>query len=331
MRIFKRISVMDLGKSIFLNHMSSILLRLGAFMCKKRLILFSSVAAVLLALTVLGAFFDYEIAKALYLGEKPTENFFGILFAFIGIIPTFVGWSFLGASILCLARRDVINKTKRRPLIALSVLLFILSFFFFCNTLMMVNSNAFSVHFAIAYPIGIAVIIGAAALGYKLSRKSENPHLLKTVLFLSAVSILVMIIIMSVKGIMDRPRFRFVQASANEDYFRSFWQSGSDLKASLASGAVSDEFASFPSGHSAYAMFAVFLFPALADYIPRLDKYRFFLFVFGFVWWALTAFSRLTVGAHYLTDVCIAGIITILSYAAVVLVSRFVKKRVSKT
>lgn len=300
-------------------------------MCKKRIILFASVTVILLSLTVLGSFYDLEIAKALYLGEKPTENFFGILFAFVGIIPTFVGWSFLGASILCLARRDIIDKSKRRWLIALSVLLFVLSFFFFCNTLMMVNSNAFSVHFAIAYPIGIAIIILAAALGYKLSRKSENPRLLKTVLLLSAVSILVMIIIMSVKGMMDRPRFRFVLSSANEDYFRSFWESGADIKASLASGALSDEFSSFPSGHSAYSMFAIFLFPALADYIPKLDKHRFILFILGFVWWGLTAFSRLTVGAHYLTDVCIAGIITILSYTVIIFIGHFIRKRTLKT
>lgn len=300
-------------------------------MCKRRIILLASAMAILLSLTVLGSFYDLEIAKALYLGEKPTENLFGIIFAFVGIIPTFVGWSFLASSILCLARRDIIDKYKRRLLIALSVLLFVLSFFFFCNTLMMVNSNAFSVHFAIAYPIGIAIIILAAALGYKLSRKSENPRLLKTVLLLSAVSILVMIIVMSVKGIMNRPRFRFVLSSANEDYFRNFWESGADIKASLASGALSDEFSSFPSGHSAYSMFAIFLFPALADYIPKLDKYRVPLFILGFVWWVLTAFSRITVGAHYLTDVCIAGIITILSYAVIIFIGHFIRKRTLKT
>lgn len=300
-------------------------------MCKKRLFSLASITAILVALTVLGSFYDLEIAKALYIGENPKKNLFGILFAFVGIIPTFVGWSFLASSILCLARRDIIDKSKRRWLIALSVLLFVLSFFFFCNTLMMVNSNAFSVHFAIAYPIGIAIIIATAALGYKLSRKSENPRLLKTVLLLSAISILVMIIIMSVKGIMNRPRFRFVQSSANENYFRSFWESGADIKASLASGAVSDEFASFPSGHSAYSMFAIFLFPALADYIPKLKKYRLLFFILGFAWWVLTAFSRLTVGAHYLTDVCIAGIITILSYAVIIFIGYFIRKRTLKT
>ena len=72
-----------------------------------------------------------------------------------------------------------------------------------------------------------------------------------------------------------------------------------------------------PSGHSAYAMFAIFIFPALADYIGALNKFKLHLFVLGFIWWVAAALSRLTIGAHYLTDVTIAGLITILAYVAV--------------
>ena len=296
-------------------------------MCKKRNVAIIAVTIILFALTLCGSVWDYEIANTLYLGEQPAENFFGILFAFIGIIPTFVGWSFLGSSILYLSKKHITNQTKRRWLIALSILLFVLSFFYFCNTLMMVNSNAFSVHWAIAYPIGIAPIIFAAFLGYKLSQKSDNPELLKTVLILTVVSLLVMLIIMSTKGIMNRPRYRFVIEMSNSDYFRNWWEGGSDIKASLATNVVNDEFSSFPSGHSAYSMFAIFLFPALADYIPKLHKYRGVLFICGFIWWALTALSRLTVGAHYLTDVCIAGLATIISYEIVMLIQYIIAKK----
>ena len=74
-------------------------------------------------------------------------------------------------------------------------------------------------------------------------------------------------------------------------------------------------------------MFAVFLFPALADYIGRLKKFAPHLFVFGFAWWAVTAFSRLTVGAHYLTDVAVAGLVTLLAYAIVSATKRAREKR----
>lgn len=285
----------------------------------------------LAALTVCGSAYDYEIANAVYIDQMPDENLFGVIFAFIGIVPTFVGWSFLGASILCLSKKHTVCKISNRWLTALAILLFVLSFFYFCNTLMMVNSSAFSVHWLIAYPVGIAMLFGAAFFGYKMSERSDNASLLNTVLLLSIVSLIVMIIIMSTKGIMDRPRFRFVIESSAPDYFRNWWQSGKDIKESITQNGISDEFSSFPSGHSAYSMFAIFLFPAFADYNTKLKKYKGLLAFLGFVWWCLTALSRMTVGAHYLTDVCVAAFVTVIVGLSVNYIDRTARKRKSST
>jgi membrane-associated phospholipid phosphatase len=299
-------------------------------MQKRAIISISVVAAILLALTVCGSIWDFEIAKAVYRGQMPSENIFGIIFAYIGIIPTFVGWSFLGASIFCLSKKQIENTRKRRLLMAFAVLLFVLSFFYYCNTLYLSNTNAFKVHFTVAYSIGIAVILIAAYIGYKLSKKSEDSELLNKVLFLAAVSLVILLIISTTKELMCRPRFRFVLTMDNGDYFRSWWQSGRSIKESLNTDIVTDEFASFPSGHSAYSMFAIFMFPILADYISGLKKFKPYLFMLGFLWWAATAFSRLTVGAHYLTDVSIAGLVTIITYIIVSVVKQIYLKRKGK-
>ncbi len=273
--------------------------------------------AILVALTVCGSIWDFEIANAIFTGQTPSENIFGIIFSYIGVIPTFVGWSFLGASIFHLSKKQIEDTKKRRWLKGFGILLFVLSFFYFCNTLYMANSNAFKVNFFVAYSIGIATITAAWYLGYKLSQKSENGELLKKVLFLAIVSLVTLIIISATKEIMCRPRFRFVLSTNNADYFRNWWQSGRSIKENLAANSVTDEFSSLPSGHSAYSMFAIFIFPALADYVSKLKKYKSLLFVFGFVWWEATALSHMTIGAHYLTDVTIAGLVTILSYAII--------------
>ena len=279
-------------------------------------------AAILLVLTVCGSFWDFEIANAIYIGQTPSENVFGILFSYIGIIPTFVGWSFLGASILCLSKKQVENTTERRWLTALAILLFVISFFYFCTTLYVSNANAFKVHFAIAYPLGSAILFVTAYFGYKLSQKSEDRELLRKALFLVAVSFVTLLIISITKELMCRPRFRFVLATENLDYFKNWWESGREIKTSLGMGIESDEFSSLPSGHSAYSMFAIFMLPALADYIPTLKRFSSHLFALGFIWWAATALSRLTIGAHYLTDVTIAGLVTILAYVIVSVVKR---------
>lgn len=296
-------------------------------MQKQNYISISITAAILFALTVCGSIWDFDIANAVYIGQMPSENIFGIIFSYIGIIPTFVGWSFLGATIYYLSKKQIENTKKRRWLMGFAILLLVLSFFYYCNTLYISNANAFKVHFAVAYSIGIAIIFVAAYLGYKLSEKSEDSELLNKALFLAAVSLVTLVIISATKELMCRPRFRFVLATNNTDYFRSWWQSGRSIRDSLGADVVTDEFASLPSGHSAYSMFAIFLFPALADYVRGLEKFKPHLFALGFVWWSLTAISRLTVGAHYLTDVTIAGLVTIMAYIIVSVVKRVYQKR----
>ena len=91
--------------------------------------------------------------------------------------------------------------------------------------------------------------------------------------------------------------------------------------------ANTDEFASLPSGHSAYSMFAIFLFPTLGDYVRGLARFKPYLLAFGFAWWASTALSRMTVGAHYLTDVTIAGLVTVMAYIVVSVIQRIYRKR----
>lgn len=297
-------------------------------MNKQNYILILIASAILLVLTAFGSIWDFEIANAVYIGQTPSENIFGIIFSYIGIIPTFVGWSFLGASIFYLSKKQIKDTRKRRWGIAFSIFLFVLSFFYFCNTLCFSNANVFNVPFAVAYSIGVAVICAAAYLGYKLSKKSDDGELLNKALLLAAVSLVTLLIISVTKELMCRPRFRFVFDMENTDYFKSWWQSGRAIKESLAADTVTDEFASLPSGHSAYSMFAIFLFPLFADFVGRLKKYRMYLFALGFVWWAITAFSRLTLGAHYLTDVTIAGLVTILAYSvASVVRSKCLKRR----
>ncbi len=290
-------------------------------MCKKSKVSILIIVFLLIALAVVGSFYDFEIAKAVYLGELPKENFFGVAFAFVGIIPVFVGWSFLGAIIFTLTKKQIECQAKRRWLIAFSILLFVLAFFFFCNTLMMVNANAFSVHWAIAYPLGIAILFLAGFAGYKLANSNTNESLLKTTLILAFASLLIMILVSSTKVIMNRPRFRLVVKTANADCFVNWWQSGKAIKQSLKTSAVSNDFSSFPSGHSAYSLFAIFIFPALADFYKKLQNKKTLLFVAGFVWWLLTALSRMTIGAHYLTDVCFSGLITVVSYLMVSAIS----------
>ena len=61
---------------------------------------------VVFILFLIGSFYDFEISNECYIGNGVNENIFGIIFSYIGVIPAFLGWSFLGTVILFLSKKD---------------------------------------------------------------------------------------------------------------------------------------------------------------------------------------------------------------------------------
>ncbi len=78
----------------------------------------------------------------------------------------------------------------------------------------------------------------------------------------------------------------------------------------MAEGVSSDEFRSFPSGHTACAACAM-----LIGLLPTLrkgkEKRTRLLFILGCLWAAAVAVSRIWMGAHFLTDVTMAWLIAL--------------------
>jgi membrane-associated phospholipid phosphatase len=270
---------------------------------------------------LIGSFYDLDIAKTCYIGQYPSDNIFGIVFSYIGIIPTFVGWSFLGTVILFLSK-NVSQRRHKILIMIIAIFQYVLSFFFFCNNIMFTNHNILKVHWLIAYGVGIIVLLLSVYGGYLFAKKSNNPNLLNEALFISLISILTMFVAMIVKEVMARPRYIFVLETNDYNFFINWWESGHSLKNSVSSSVISENFKSFPSGHSAYSMFAIFIFPFLIKFNKTSQKHEFILFICGIIWWGLTSYSRITVGAHYLTDVCFGGLITLISYLIIHLTTK---------
>ena len=104
---------------------------------------------------------------------------------------------------------------------------------------------------------------------------------------------------------------RLIASTGNASYFTPWWKAGSALKNQLvAEGVSSDEFRSFPSGHTACAACAmlVALLPTVSKLFKGKEKR---LGLLGCLWTAIVAFSRLRMGAHFLTDVTMAWLVTL--------------------
>ena len=124
----------------------------------------------------------------------------------------------------------------------------------------------------------------------------------KALIILSFAGIIVMLgevmIIESVKIIWGRVRFRDLLAAGSYDAFTSWHR---------PNGANGHK--SFPSGHTSGAgmSYLLMLLPYLSE---KLRKRKTLLFAAAFIYTGIVAFTRLVMGAHYLSDVTVGGAVS---------------------
>lgn len=149
--------------------------------------------------------------------------------------------------------------------------------------------------------VGLTLSIGTMLLVHHLARGADHIVIIRAAAAIFLVILCEIMLVNCVKVFWGRPRMRLV-ASNTEACFLPWWQMGGALKDSLiAAGVASEEFKSFPSGHTANA--TVMLLLGLIPYLkPQLQKFRNLFLAIGFTWAGVVAFTRIVMGAHYLTD-----------------------------
>ena len=153
--------------------------------------------------------------------------------------------------------------------------------------------------FSILFGVGIGIVFMLIGSQVKLSKKVFGA--LKV---LAIVGIVVMCLELGIvellKYFWGRVRFRDLLAAGSYDEFTNWF---------VVNGATGDK--SFPSGHTASAAVSYLLM--LVPFVKNkygAKKYTPVLFFVPFVYTSVVAFTRLVMGAHYLTDVTVGGIIT---------------------
>ena len=153
--------------------------------------------------------------------------------------------------------------------------------------------------------------------GIVVFKYADTDNLLRIVIGLIVILAGAIIVVQLVKPIMDRPRFRFLMSSEGSlDLFCPWWKSGSEIK-DLFPLVDKDEFKSFPSGHTnvaALTMPVLAFLPAISSKIKVNGRV---LFYAGFAYTLIVAISRITVAAHFLSDVSFALLISILVYLVI--------------
>lgn len=256
---------------------------------EKRLI--TCMACFLLAMMVIGSFLDYQISLTLY---NP-ENIFGIVLASFGEMPAALG--FVCGGTMLVKGRNRTNQFIGFIQVILGCLCLLSGTAMACIT----PGAYMNCSTVISVIIGI-VLAGITLLGtVQITENAERSTLIRMASTFLIVIFLDILIVNLIKIPWGRARMRLV-AVDERAYFMPWWQAGSQLKDQLtALGVASEEFKSFPSGHTANAS-SIFLITTLPFLIPSLKDRQNTLFVTAFVWTCLVAVSRIIMGAHYLTD-----------------------------
>ena len=126
-----------------------------------------------------------------------------------------------------------------------------------------------------------------------------------------------------IKLIIHRPRYRLA-VRGELTAFYNWWQMFPEYKKYISTPenpiflfgqeVTKEEFKSFPSGHSGTGMIMAMFLPFASFFFPKLKGKETILFYIGAIFGFIMMFSRLLVGAHYLTDTCMGSLIVMIVY-----------------
>ena len=287
---------------------------------KKRFHLFIIMGILLIGLVV-GSFFDLQIDQALF--QK--NNGFGLFMAVFGVYPCYMGMAFVGGAFLrvTLKRKDlhILLQLLGYGLSALALILAV----WLCGREMPSPNGYNNEKLApLSYAICAVVFSGFYVLGFFLSRKADAKQLWPILLTMAFIFIMALIPAgYLIKLVIHRPRYRYA-VRGELTAFYNWWQMFPEYKSYISSAEhpifvegfeiTKEEFKSFPSGHSGAGMILVMVLPYLAYFFPKLKNKQTLLFYGGALFGAVMMFSRLLVGAHYLTDTCMGSLIVLVIF-----------------
>lgn len=299
---------------------------------KTETLVFCVLSALFCALLVLATFFDLDISRALVNlgeGEYYSRDLFGRFFETFGLLPLYIFVDIAAAIVFHYSLRRKKGAGRTAALIFAVVLCLAMSYHAFYKIF-----KYLSQHFGFEQSLGgfsdtAAYFLLGALLGggvFYLTRKLSSAAL--NSLFLWAIVIMFaaafsQLFTQSVKLFAGRARYRAMNVWGDfSEYTKWFEFCGKRLSSDVRLPA-DDVYKSFPSGHSASAaMFAVVAaFPF--SFFKCGKKIKIFFYVFASAWIACTMITRITVGAHFASDVLV-GCYSALS--GVFLGDRFIKK-----
>ena len=275
---------------------------------------FYILGGVLLIGLILGSFFDLQINTALF----NKTNVFGLIVSSFGMIPGYGCLSLLGGALFYITLKSTdFQKWLKAILFVMSAAMFGISIYFLGKDVFSVNGFENKKLYWLGFVIMGVIMCGVFYLGTLIGKKNENPKMWIIILVLAAAIFMALVPGVTLfKSIMHRPRYRI---AVYEGYssFHNWWEPCKDYKDVInayPSVLTKEEFKSFPSGHAGASMVGLISLSYLPLFNKNWMKHQTLLFYIAFAWGLVVMFARMLVGAHFLSDVCVGALLTVVFF-----------------
>lgn len=275
---------------------------------------FYIIGGVLLIGLILGSFFDLQINTALF----NKTNVFGLIVSSFGMIPGYGCLSLLGGALFYITLKSTdFQKWLKAILFVMSAAMFGISIYFLGKDVFSVNGFENKKLYWLGFVIMGVIMCGVFYLGTLLGKKNENPKMWIVILVLAAAIFMALVPGVTLfKSIMHRPRYRI---AVYEGYssFHNWWEpckDYNDVINAYPSVLTKEEFKSFPSGHAGASMVGLITLSYLPLFNKNWMKHQTLLFYIAFTWGLVVMFARMLVGAHFLSDVCVGALLTVVFF-----------------
>lgn len=267
------------------------------------------IIGVALVAFIFGIFFDKDISTALYLESNLHE--FGAIVSSLCLAP----FLFLSTVIGSLGIASAFN--TKRNLIRIPFIIVIVGALGFLayNQWKIFYDDRATIGNVTSNVIGLTVavlgVIGGIILAKYLYKNVSKEMAFRITIFYVIVVLIAMAIGVALKYLWSRTRPLYIFIPGNESLYNPIWELH-PFRAFKVAKELKDFYKSFPSNHTVSCSLIFISFFAMLKIIPSLDTYRNRVFALGtaLLITIIVAICRLLAGAHFLSDVSFAAIIS---------------------
>lgn len=278
---------------------------------KDRYLLLLFLAAFWVVGLILGRFFDLDIARRVYLENNKGAVAWSVvgIYMFYGSFVFLLGVQFKQCFL-------AVKKTSSKVLVTLFFSYCALSTSTYSGATILSDSVLGFLYPGNSYTLVQCMITGAIMflplypLGVLLNGKKCDKKAIRDLIVLLSVMTVCVFFSNIVKSLVMRPRYRITLLGYEGIDFLpvfNFLKNGRVLKA--AYGLVTDDLASFFSGHAMNAMICLIILPAYRYVIPWFQRREKALIGLALLIAIPIDFSRMMLGDHYLSDVSFGSLV----------------------